>query len=162
MDLEMKEENQTTLGIIEQVPGSIPIIVISHLSHYQKPSLRHGNVCDFVPKSNLDDRLISRILQVLSPKNGSEPESIIFPAVMKGEISESILIYKISYIYLVGRGRYEIHFSDGRILPLRSVLFKELLRQLKDQHIVSLQPVSRNEIVNVNHISRIKKTPAGR
>lgn len=162
MDLEMKEENQTTLGIIEQVPGSIPIIVISHLSHYQKPSLRHGNVFDFVPKSNLDDRLISRILQVLSPKNGSEPESIIFPAVIKGDVSESIPIYKISYIHLVGRGRYEIHLSDNRILLLRSVLFKELLRQLKEQHIVSLQPVSRNEIVNINHISRIKRTPAGR
>jgi len=87
MDLEMKEEHQTTMGIIEQIPRNIPIIVISHLSHYQKPSLRHGNVFDFVPKSKMSDRLINRILQVLSHQNSTEPPNIIFPAVVIGDVT---------------------------------------------------------------------------
>ena len=113
-------------------------------------------------KSNLNDRLISRIIQVLSPRNDSEPEAITFPAVVKEDISESVPIFKISYIYLVGRGRYDIYLTDGRVLSLRSVLFKELLHILKDQHIVSLRPVSRNEIININYIAKIKRTPVGR
>ena len=162
MDLEIKNENQTTLGMLNRIPRTIPIIVISHLSHYQKPSLRHGNVIDFVSKSNLDDRLVDRVRQALSPRNASEPDSVLFPAAARDDISESVPIRKISYIILTGRGRYDIHLTDGKILSLRSVLFRDLKRVLKEQNITSLRPVSRNEIININYISKITKSPNGR
>ena len=162
MDLEIKNENQTTLGLLNLIPDTIPIIVISHLSHYQKPSLRHGNVLDFVPKANLDDRLADRIRQVLSPRNASEPDSVIFPASARDGVNEGVPIHKISYIVLTGRGRYDIHLTTGKVLSLRSVLFRDLLRALKEQNITSLRPLSRNEIININYISKITKSPNGR
>ena len=80
----------------------------------------------------------------------------------RDDISESVPIHKISYIILTGRGRYDIHLTDGKILSLRSVLFRDLKRVLKEQNITSLRPVSRNEIININYISKITKSPNGR
>ena len=34
MDLEMSDEHTTTMSILDQISSDIPVIVISHLSHY--------------------------------------------------------------------------------------------------------------------------------
>ncbi len=162
MDLEMSDEHTTTMSILDQISSDIPVIVISHLSHYQKPSLKHGNVYNFIPKSCLEDRLVGSILQTLAPRKGSEPETISFPVKNMNSISERFSVYKISFIQLVGRSVYEVYLTDGNVQTVHSVLFKDLTRYIKNQHIDSLRPVSRNEIININHISKIKKTPAGR
>ena len=104
----------------------------------------------------------SRIRQVLSPRNASEPDSVIFPASARDGVNEGVPIHKISYIVLTGRGRYDIHLTTGKVLSLRSVLFRDLLRALKEQNITSLRPLSRNEIININYISKITKSPNGR
>ena len=162
LDLEMKAERTTSLHLLDQIDESVPVIVISNLLHYQKSSLRHKNVRDFISKVHLDSRLSDCLSRVLVPKSNFKPVSIIFPACKSTHIAESVSIHKIVFMELIGRNEYTIYTSDGHLLTIKTLSFKELLSYLQAKHADSLRPVSRNEIININHISRIGRNASGR
>ncbi len=162
MDLEIQSESTTTLPLLEKIASSIPIIVTSHLNHYQKPSLRHINVIDFVSKQRLEDQLEDSILRAFRARKNGSAEMFTFPVRSVHEIEEKLLVYNIAYIELDQRDHYRVHMVDHTVLPVHSVSFRKLLHAFRDQNILSLQPVSRNEIINVNNIEKIYKNSSGR
>ena len=162
LDLEMREEKTTTLNLLDRIDQKIPIIIISNLLHYQKPSLKYQNVRDFISKKHLDKRLPNCILQILFPSKNREPDKIVFPTRKKTHVAESFPIYKISFIELIKRDEYNVYFTSGNIFTIKSVSFKDLIQSLQSHHIYSLRPVSRNEIININYISYIGRNISGR
>lgn len=164
LDLEFTLANMTAASIIDDIPSSIPILVVSHLTHYQKPLSLKMNVKGFIHKANLSTSLVSAIKKIfdVAIAANERPREFIFPAIKSSHIPESILVRDIRYIEFQNRKNYTVHLVDGTLKTLQSVSFNDLCKQLILQKTESLCPVNKNQIINIDYIKSVHKMENGR
>lgn len=162
LDLEFTNEKTTSIYLLQDILVNVPVIVVSHLSHYQKQISQQIDVRAFIRKDAMSQYLLHSVERVLFPTQHYEIKRINFPSPTIHSLSESMLIRDISYIEKTGRTTYEVYTVSGKIVLIRSVYFADLCDELKKQHITLLQPVSRNQIINTACIKTISRTPKGR
>jgi len=159
LDLEFTVENMTASYIIDDIPDNIPILIVSHLTHYQKPLTLKLNVKGFISKNNLSTSLISSIKKIFGLESTSlhSTKQLVFPASNNIDISEAIDIRDIRYIDFCRRKVYTVHLIDGSCKTIYSVSFNELCTRISKQHISSLCPVNKNQIINIDYIKEVEK-----
>ena len=162
LDLEFTLANQSAIFSIDEINPRIPIIVVSHLSHYQRQLQLKTNVVGFVSKGYLEDQLVRSIFEVLCSKNiVKRPSSFVFPA-SNGSIGEEFNLSDILYIKIYVFSEYTIHKPDGTEIHKPSVSFSDLCKRIEESGATVLQPISRNTIINTNYISEVYVERNGR
>lgn len=100
LDLEFTEANLTASSFIDDIAPSIPILIVSNLSHYQKPLSAKINVKGFISKSHLNKDLLAFVRKILGLVD--QPINIrkefVFPSPNSKHISEAITVKDIRYI----------------------------------------------------------------
>lgn len=160
LDLEFTDSNLSTVYFLDSIPKNIPVIIVSHLKHYQHLVGSKLNVKGFVSKDQLQI-LPSLVETVLFPTSASHEEKFIFPGTKR--ISPyMILTANIRFVEMVKRNIYRIHTIKGDPYEITSVSFFLVIRQLSEQKIQNLRPVSQNEIINIGYIKKIELDRSGR
>lgn len=164
LDLEFTDENITATSLIDEIPRLIPILIISNLSHYQKPLSYKINVKGFISKSHLSHDLLPYIEKTLGTLQAPSavPTKFLFPSPNSKYISESIVLNEIRYIEFSNRQIYTIYLIDGSIKIVHSLPYRDICSQLTHQNIECLCPITKNQIINMNYISSITKSENGR
>lgn len=159
LDLEFTVENMTASYIIDDIPDTIPILIVSHLNHYQKPLSLKINVKGFISKNNLSASLISSIKKIFGLESTAlhSVKQFVFPASNNTDVSEAIDIRDIRYIEFRNRKIYTIYLIDGTTKIIHSVAFNEICTQLEKQNITTLCPVNKNQIINIDYIKEVEK-----
>ena len=157
LDLEFTLLRKTSIALIDQTDKTIPIIIVSNLTHYQRQLSLQANVVCFIPKAKMDRLLVRSVAEVLCDKKHERPEPIdfFFPTGSFSEIPEAIPIADIRWIDLSSFREYSVHLTSGTTKIIKSSTFKDVVQALKDQAITSLQPISRNQIVNTQYIGKV-------
>ena len=162
LDLEFTLAKESTIYLIDQIDPNIPIIVVSNLIHYQRQLRLKVNVSGFVPKTQLN-QLVPSIIELLTSRNLiSRPSDYIFPVSHKDSIPEAIEIRDILYIDVFGYKEYKIYYRGGTNSIIKSVNFKDLCQDISSKNIRELQPIARNQIINVNYIKEAHLEKNGR
>ena len=169
LDIEMTASKATTLPLLDHLPKTLPVILVSNLSHYQRMTAHEANVKAFVPKDMIDPMLREAVATVFSAKQPNKvyEESFAFPTYngfLSGREKSSVRHYvrEIRYIDTVSKNRYEIHFTNGKTEFISSAPFHFVCDALKEQHISSLRPVSAGKLINARYIMKIEKQYNGR
>lgn len=163
LDLEFTLGNQSAIFAIDKIDPSIPIIVVSHLSHYQRQLQLKVNVAGFVPKALIEEQLVRSVMEVLSSKNlVARPTQFTFPPPRDGGIGQTFDLEEILYIKVYSFQEYTIFLANGQKVRRSSISFSELCKQIEDERITILQPISRNIIINTNYISEVTVLRNGR
>lgn len=163
MDLEFTEENTTSISFLSEAIINIPVIIVSHLSHYQNTLSEYVDVKAFIRKENLHSRLIPTLIRCLSPQSNKEtPQYASFPSRKHLAISEKILADKIRFIEKIGRYDYRVWLTDNTSMILSSIYFSDLCLHFEKTGLFQLKPISRNEIINIHCIERIQTLYNGR
>ena len=157
LDLEFTLLRKTSIDLIDQIDPAIPIIIVSNLTHYQRQLSLRANVVSFIPKVKIDRLLVRSIAEVLCDKNHERPEpaDFFFPANSFSEIPEAVSIADTRWIVLSSFREYSVHLTSGITKTIKSSTFRDVVQALKDQGISSLQPISRNQIVNTKYIGKV-------
>ena len=156
LDLEFTLQRKTSLYLINQISPSVPIIVVSNLTHYQRQLRLRANVVAFIPKAKMKDLLVRSIAEVLCDINEtSRPADFLFPAVSPSGIPEGFSIADFRWLELYAFREYEVHLTSGQVRKVASCTFKDLVKAIKDQDAADLQPISRFQIVNTNYIAKV-------
>ena len=122
LDLEFTLANESAIFAIDKLDSSIPVIVVSHLSHYQRQLQLKPNVVGFVSKGYLEDQLVRSIFEVLCSKNiVQRPTSFIFPG-SKGRLGQEFDLSEILYIKVYVYSEYIIHKTNGAEIKVPSIL----------------------------------------
>lgn len=162
LDLEFTLTNESAIFYIDQINPLIPIIVVSHLSHYQRQLQLKANVVGFVSKGYLADQLVRSIIEILSSKKiVHRPTSFVFPG-RKGLAGRAFDLSEILFIKVYVYEEYIIHKPDTKEIMVASLPFSELCKKIESDGIVELQPISRNRIINTNYISEVLIDRSGR
>lgn len=162
LDLEFTLTNETAIISIDKIDPSIPIIVVSHLSHYQRQLQLKSNVAGFISKGYLEDQLVRSIFEVLCSKNIlKRPSSFVFPG-QRGLIGEAFNISEIVYVKIYVYSEYTVHKQNGSEVRVSSIPFSELCEKIESSGATELQPISRNTIINTNYISEVLVERNGR
>ncbi len=161
LDLEFASLKTTSIYFIDQFDPSIPILIISHLTHYQRQLALKANIAGFVPKHRMDELLIPTIMSILL-KDQPRAETLVVPTSSHKEVSKGFPIKDIRYIEIISYLNYKIVFVDKNSVTVRSLPFQQLCSEIKKQGIAELQPVSRNQIINTNYIKDVYITKNGR
>ena len=162
LDLEFTLTNESAIFYIDQINPLIPIIIVSHLSHYQRQLQLKANVVGFVSKGYLADQLVRSIIEILSSKKiVHRPTSFVFPG-RKGLAGRSFDLSEILFVKVYVYEEYIIHKPDAKEIKVASHPFSELCRKIETDGIVELQPISRNTIINTNYISDVSIDRSGR
>lgn len=159
LDLEFTVANRTAVSVIDDIPNTIPILIVSHLTHYQKPLSMKMNVKGFINKENISSSLVPSIKKIygLEAHEHEHAKDLIFPASKNSHISEAVPVRDIRYIDFHNRKEYTIHLVDGTSKTIQSIPFRELCQLIVKQKIDSLCPVNKNQIINVDYIKSVKK-----
>lgn len=163
LDLEFTLAKKTSIYLIDRISENTPIIVVSHLVHYQRQISLKKNVIGFVPKHKLEDRLVNAIKEAfVSEKKLEKPKEYVFPT-SKGSATMAFDIEKILSIDMVRYKVYDVRLHTGETIEnVKSVSFSELCMDLKKRNITDLQPISRNQIINCNYIRDVGVEKNGR
>lgn len=164
LDLEFTIENVTTTLLIDEIPPNIPILVVSHLAHYQKPLSLKMNVKGFLNKVNLSTSLVSYIMNILrlSPVADESKRTFLFPSPNSKHIPQTIPIKDIRYIEFRNRQIYTVYLTNGATKTVYSVSFRRICDLLTKQNVTALQPVTKNQIININYIKTVSKKNNGK
>lgn len=159
LDLEFTVENMTAASVIDEIPNTIPILIVSHLTHYQKPLSLKMNVKGFINKENLSTSLVPSIKRIygLNTTNLKRPKELVFPAIKNTHIPEAFPVRDIRYIDFQNRKEYTIYLVDGTSKTIYSVPFSALCQLIIKQKIDSLCPVNKNQIINIDYIKSVQK-----
>lgn len=162
LDLEFTLTKESALFYIDQINPAIPVIVVSHLSHYQRQLQLKANVGGFVSKGYLEDQLVRSIIEVLSSKKiVQRPSSFVFPGA-RGLAGRAFDLSEILFVKVYVYEEYMVHRPNGTEVKVASLPFTELCKRIKSDGIVELQPISRNKIINTNYISEALLDRSGR
>ena len=164
LDLEFTEANLTASSFIDDIAPSIPILIVSNLSHYQKPLSVKINVKGFISKSHLDRDLLTFVRKNLEPTDPSLNirKKFVFPSPNSKHVSEAITVNDIRYIEFSNRQIYTVHLVDGTFKHVYSLPFSEICSSLLSENIDCLCPITKNQIVNLNCVNSITKSINGR
>lgn len=169
LDIEMRDQKITTLPLLDHLPKTLPVILVSNLSHYQRMTSHEITVKAFVPKDMLDPMLRESIIAVFSAKQKDRvyEEVFAFPAYsgfLSGIEKSSARHYvrEIRYVDIEGRNRYKLHLTNGKTEYISSAPFHFVCDELKKQRISSLRPVSVGKLINARYIATINKQYNGR
>lgn len=164
LDLEFTAENRSAVSIIDDLPIELPIIIISNLSHFQKSLSSKINIQRFIFKENMNTELLPYVLKSLGISNLTESQSkeFIFPAANSNYISESINVNNIRYIEFRDRKIYKVYMIDGLCRTIYSLPFRDICNLLLAGGFSTLRPVTKNQIINTDHIRTISKADNGR
>lgn len=160
LDLEFTYQNITDLPYLDHIPKSIPVIIVSHLSHFQLSLAHRENIRGFVHKSKLQADLLPTILRVLDTVSTPRPiaHTVKFPPLNPAkDFGIEININRIRYIEFFTRNTYHVYLTDGRKNEIKSVPLKEFMLLLQEQGIENLCQISRNQLINLHYISSIVK-----
>lgn len=162
LDLEFTKENTTSLDILSADLANVPVIILSHLSHYQYSLIQQVDIKAFIRKENMSYYLIPAIRKVLFPSRSAEPLMVTFPTPKVHGVDESVPISTIRFLEKVGKREYHLYRTDGRITSIYSVGIADLCNSIAMQKIEKLQPVSRSVIINTSCIKDIHRQEKGR
>ena len=164
LDLEFTSENRSAVSIIDDLPIELPIIIISNLSHFQKSLSSKINIQRFISKENMSIDLLPYVLKSLRISNLTESQSkeFIFPAANSKYISESVKVNNIRYIEFRDRKIYKAYMIDGSCRTIYSLPFRDICNLLLTGGFSNLRPVTKNQIINTDHIRTISKADNGR
>ena len=168
LDLEFTKQDINAFLFLEKLPPSLPIVIVSHLDHYQRKLRSTINVKAFVSKSDLRKSLTNTIHWMFSPVIKSlYEEKFTFLPFNSSAIPETVTVRNIRYIQMIKRAIYEIHYSDinGSPLPthqIHSKPFYMICQALIEQHIEGLIPISQNVLINLHMIKDITYLENGR
>ena len=155
LDLEFTLSNESAIFSIDKIDPAIPIIVVSHLSHYQRQLRLKTNVVGFISKGYLEDMLVRSIFEVLCSKNIlKRPSTFVFPG-QRGLLGEAFNLSDIVYVKIYVYGEYTLQKRNGTEVHVSSIPFSELCEKIKTDGATELQPISRNTIINTNYISDV-------
>ncbi len=155
LDLEFTSLNKTSIYLLDQVDPSVPVIIISNLTHYQRQLRFRANVVGFIPKAKMTSLLVRSVVETLNLKNNIfKPIDFYFPTMTPTEVPEGITISDIRWIDLASFRKYDIHMISGQTRHLVSRSFKDVVLAIKEQGVSDLQPISRNQIINMNYIKK--------
>lgn len=160
LDLEFTYHNITAIPYLDLLPQSLPVIVVSHLSHFQLPLAHKANIRGFVHKSKLDSELFPAIQKVCGSADVVRPVAhhVKFPPMNPlKDLGVEINVNHIRYIDFFTRNTYHVHLTKGDMAVIKSVPLKEFTQALLDQGIDQLCRISRNQIINTHYISSIEK-----
>lgn len=156
LDLEFSLLDSTAIPFLKDIPNSIPILIVSHLNHYQHSSFQGYNIHGFVSKNRLSIDLPSAIQKIFQPRLSS-PTEVFFPPASSSQVGCKFDISQIRYIDFHFRKVYTLHFSNQKCQSINSISFGSFCKQLEKDGIQNLRPISRNQIINTDHILSIKK-----
>ncbi len=162
MDLEFTKENTTSLSILSETLSNVPVIILSHLSHYQYSLVQQVDVKSFVRKENMAFYLLPAVREVLFPKEPAEPSLVTFPSPILRGVDESVPVSTIRFIEKIGRKEYAVYRTDGKVMHILSIGFAELCSSIARQNITTLQPANRSLIINISCIREIRRQGKGR
>ena len=162
LDLEFTQENTTSLDMLSEALTNVPVIILSHLSHYQYSLIQQVDVKAFIRKENMSYYLIPAIQKVLFPSKSAEPLMVTFPTPKVHGVDESVPISAIRFLERVGKREYHLYRTDGKIVSIFSIGFADLCNSIAKQKIEKLQPVSRSVIINTSCIKDIHRQEKGR
>lgn len=164
LDLEFTQQNVTAASFVDRIPVSIPILIVSNLSHYQKPLSLKTNVKGFINKSHLSSDLLPFVQKNLGLLDTSTDikKKFVFPSPNINHVSEAVILSKIRYIEFSNKNTYTIHLTNGRTKNIVSLPFFKICALLDKQKIDYLLPITKNQIINLNYISSISKSKNGR
>ena len=164
LDLEFTKMNVTAAFFIDNIPPSIPVLIVSNLSHYQKPLSIKTNVKGFINKSHLSVDLLTFVQKNLGfPEKSTDiQKKFVFPSPNINHISEAVSLSEIRYIEFSNKHTYTIHLTNGTTKNIISLPFFRICSLLDEQNINYLLPITKNQIINLNYISSISKSPNGR
>lgn len=158
LDLEFTVENMTAASVIDEIPNTIPILIVSHLTHYQKPLSLKINVKGFINKKNLSTSLVPSIKRIYGLNTSvNHSKELIFPAIKNSHIPEAFPVRDIRYIDFQNRKEYTIHLIDGTSKTIQSIPFSKICQLIITQRIYSLCPVNKNQIINIDYIKSVQK-----
>lgn len=160
LDLEFTSANTTSISFMQLFSPELPIIIVSHHSHYQHLLNSTGRISGFIPKSALDDMLVPVVEKTLGYSTQIPEESFVFP-IAKSGIAYKIPTKEVRFIQKTGRTKYEIHTISGKSVSIEASTWNDMLTALKKQNIITLKPVSQGYIININCISSIEKERSG-
>ena len=162
LDLEFTDENTSSIHLLQDFLISAPVIILSHLSHYQNTLIQYVDVKTFIRKTDISIYLLPAVARILFPAQDTGPEDVVFPPYGSTGINESVTVRAIRFIEKTGKRTYTVYRTDSTVLTISSVSFASLCNTIRKQGITLLQPVSRNEIINTSCIARIYRTEKGR
>lgn len=163
LDLEFTMENRSAVALIDRISPTLPVIIVSNRAHYQVPLSSKVNVKAFINKANLERDLIGVLSSSLDAKiQKKEPETFVFPSPNRKYVSERVQVDAIRYLEFSNRTEYLAYLTSGKTRVIHSVPFKELCRKLEESGISPLVPVTRNQIINLNHIHNVGRKSNGR
>lgn len=163
LDLEFTNSNISSITYVDDFPYDIPIIIVSHLQHYQHILQSKLNVKGFVPKSALKDSLLPLVDSVLFGQRYSTAEEVFrFPPCRNAIAAYTEKTSQIQFFELVKRDLYHISLTNGNNLEIHSGSFQRVALELRKQKIKNLHPVCRGVVINVNYIKSIKRDNDGR
>ena len=163
LDLEFTIGNKSAIFAIDRMDPSIPIIVVSHLSHYQRQLQLKVNVAGFVPKALIEDQLARAVMEVFSSKKlVSRPTQFTFPPARGGGIGQTFDLEESLYFKVHSFQEYDIFLANGQKTRRASLSFAELCKRIEDEKNTILQPISRNTIININYIAEVTVLRNGR
>ena len=156
LDLEFAKAKSTSIYFLEELDSSVPVLIVSHLTHYQRQLNLKANVIGFIPKNKLETLLVPAVTDYLIPaKDASAPREFIFPASSREDIPVAFSVADILYIEIESFRTYRIHCTQKPDFVLSSVSFHLLCDELTKQKIRDLKPISRNQIININYIKEV-------
>ncbi|GEM_PF-3056002 len=168
MDLAFPVLGQNILFILDYIPSSLPVIIVSNMIHLKKLALLHPNVVSFYTFDQSQTLLMNDINRLLA---GTPDEKIIFFDEQFVFPKEPIRFKKNSLSYFTRdiryfqRGKnniYHIFFTDGTSSSEYSVPFYEVLASMHSQKITSLVPVQSGLVVNKYLINTLWRHRNGR
>lgn len=164
LDLEFTKMNVTATFFVDNIPPTIPILIVSNLSHYQKPLSLKTNVKGFINKSHLSIDLLTFVQKNLRLLDTSTDikKKFVFPSPNINHISEAVILSEIRYIEFSNKNTYTIHLTNGTTKNIVSLPFFKICALLDKQNIDYLLPITKNQIINLNYISSISKSKNGR
>lgn len=160
LDLEFTYHNITALPYIDSLPDSVPVLIVSHLSHYQLSLSHRANIKGFISKSKLDTDLLPALHKVLgaSPHLRPVAHTVKFPPLnLENDFGTEFNLNHIRYIDFFSRHTYHVYLTDGTMRIIRSVPLKSFVALLQEQKIDNICQISRNQLINKHYISSIKK-----
>lgn len=164
LDLEFTQEGTTSLYFLQDIPIPCPIIIISHLKHFQRMTFPNMNVFTFISKSQLDFSLIASIKQcLLGPQLSKPQEAIFFPPLHLNSPTERVYVRDILLIHKSLRRTYEVILKNGSSISISSSIdMTSLYTSIKTARIRELIRISRSDIINLAYLSSVTKLRNGR
>ncbi len=163
IDIEFEAEGTSSIGLLETFPATLPIIIVSNLTHYEKVLSLLLNVIGFVPASQITAYLPFLLKQLfIGFSTGIDQEMFSFPVSKNASIENPYQTSRIRYILHTGRQHYRITFTDNEVCEITSSPVYVIRSALKKQGIKTIVPLSQNEFVNINLIKSIYKRRDGR